>query len=413
MKCPYCGADDTKVIDSRPAEDNNAIRRRRQCEKCNKRYTTYEKVESIPIIVIKKDNIKNNIDTNKKVKLIYHNEKFNYEVVDTCTNNSLTRNNIEVPIVTEDSGLYKSQTDQDRFIYRGGTPDNWIELNEGTEETPDYVKYRIISFENDGTIKVARYVSLTGVYWDEKENRNKEIDTYCGMSESHGCNVWGTQDDMLFRGTTLGNNFSFYSYPDENAVELKPTSTEGTITKPSTINQYLNNEWINNKYLSKYIIKHDFNVGIVDYSTITTIVDKGLKKEKTEESSFKWKGNIGLLNITEFVESSINPECTRVNSNYVYSSLYYYPNEGSISKSIHEPENGWPCSIQNYHMPSSSFTMTASPSSNGVWQANSNGFKQNSVGEIGVFQPAFYLKPDISLTGEGSEENPYRIVGES
>ena len=47
MKCPYCGADDTKVIDSRPAEENNAIRRRRQCEKCNKRFTTYEKVETI------------------------------------------------------------------------------------------------------------------------------------------------------------------------------------------------------------------------------------------------------------------------------------------------------------------------------------------------------------------------------
>ncbi len=65
MKCPYCGADDTKVIDSRPAEDNNAIRRRRQCEKCNKRYTTYEKVESIPIIVIKKDNIREQYDRSK------------------------------------------------------------------------------------------------------------------------------------------------------------------------------------------------------------------------------------------------------------------------------------------------------------------------------------------------------------
>ena len=55
MKCPYCGTDDTKVIDSRPAEENNAIRRRRQCEKCNKRFTTYEKVETIPLIVIKKE----------------------------------------------------------------------------------------------------------------------------------------------------------------------------------------------------------------------------------------------------------------------------------------------------------------------------------------------------------------------
>jgi len=56
MKCPFCGQDNTRVIDSRPAEDNNSIRRRRVCDECNKRFTTYEKVETIPLIIIKKDN---------------------------------------------------------------------------------------------------------------------------------------------------------------------------------------------------------------------------------------------------------------------------------------------------------------------------------------------------------------------
>lgn len=55
MKCPFCGTDDTRVIDSRPADDNTSIRRRRHCDKCHKRFTTYEKVESVPLIVIKKD----------------------------------------------------------------------------------------------------------------------------------------------------------------------------------------------------------------------------------------------------------------------------------------------------------------------------------------------------------------------
>ena len=55
MKCPYCGNTDTRVIDSRPIEENNAIRRRRSCDECGKRFTTYEKVETIPMIVIKKD----------------------------------------------------------------------------------------------------------------------------------------------------------------------------------------------------------------------------------------------------------------------------------------------------------------------------------------------------------------------
>ena len=65
MKCPYCGEENTKVIDSRPAEENNAIRRRRQCEECKKRFTTYEKVETIPLIVIKKGNIREPYDRGK------------------------------------------------------------------------------------------------------------------------------------------------------------------------------------------------------------------------------------------------------------------------------------------------------------------------------------------------------------
>ena len=47
MKCPFCAEDNTKVIDSRPADDNSSIRRRRQCERCGKRFTTYEKLETI------------------------------------------------------------------------------------------------------------------------------------------------------------------------------------------------------------------------------------------------------------------------------------------------------------------------------------------------------------------------------
>lgn len=56
MKCPFCGHENTRVIDSRPAEENNSIRRRRVCDDCSKRFTTYEKIETIPLIIIKKDN---------------------------------------------------------------------------------------------------------------------------------------------------------------------------------------------------------------------------------------------------------------------------------------------------------------------------------------------------------------------
>jgi len=55
MKCPYCGFMEDRVIDSRPTDEGSAIRRRRECLKCLKRFTTYEKVESLPLMVIKKD----------------------------------------------------------------------------------------------------------------------------------------------------------------------------------------------------------------------------------------------------------------------------------------------------------------------------------------------------------------------
>lgn len=67
LKCPYCGYEESKVVDSRSTEDDLAIRRRRECLKCSKRYTTYEKIEDIPILVIKKDSSRDYFDKSKIV----------------------------------------------------------------------------------------------------------------------------------------------------------------------------------------------------------------------------------------------------------------------------------------------------------------------------------------------------------
>ncbi|HCE73372.1 transcriptional regulator NrdR [Porcincola intestinalis] len=65
MKCPYCGSEETRVTDSRPVEESNSIRRRRQCDSCGKRFTTYEKIETIPLVVIKKDHTRQQYDRAK------------------------------------------------------------------------------------------------------------------------------------------------------------------------------------------------------------------------------------------------------------------------------------------------------------------------------------------------------------
>ncbi|MBS4535400.1 transcriptional regulator NrdR [Clostridium sp. D2Q-14] len=65
MRCPYCNYYETKVVDSRPTDEGQSIRRRRECIKCNRRFTTYEKVEEIPIVVVKKDGTRQPYNRNK------------------------------------------------------------------------------------------------------------------------------------------------------------------------------------------------------------------------------------------------------------------------------------------------------------------------------------------------------------
>lgn len=67
MKCPYCGFKESKVVDSRPAEEGNSIRRRRECLSCSKRFTTYETVESLPMVVVKRDGNRQTFDRRKLV----------------------------------------------------------------------------------------------------------------------------------------------------------------------------------------------------------------------------------------------------------------------------------------------------------------------------------------------------------
>lgn len=85
MKCPYCGHGDSKVVDSRPAEEGSSIRRRRECLRCSKRFTTYETVESLPMIVIKKDGSRQSFDR----------EKVTASMIRACEKRSVSLNRIE------------------------------------------------------------------------------------------------------------------------------------------------------------------------------------------------------------------------------------------------------------------------------------------------------------------------------
>ena len=96
MKCPYCNHLDTRVIDSRPAEDGSSIRRRRSCDVCGKRFTTYEKVETIPLIIIKKDNNREQ----------YNRKKIENGVLRACYKRPVSADAIQQPVDSIETKIF-------------------------------------------------------------------------------------------------------------------------------------------------------------------------------------------------------------------------------------------------------------------------------------------------------------------
>ena len=85
MKCIYCNGTESRVVDSRPTDDGNAIRRRRECETCGRRFTTYEKVEAVPLLVIKKDGSRESFDS----------EKIRRSIIKSCEKRSVSMPEID------------------------------------------------------------------------------------------------------------------------------------------------------------------------------------------------------------------------------------------------------------------------------------------------------------------------------
>ena len=124
MKCPFCSHENTRVIDSRPAEDNNSIRRRRVCDECGKRFTTYEKIETIPLIIIKKDNNREAYDRAKieaGVLRACHKRPVSAQqittLVDEVENEIFNREEREIPIGTIGELVMNKLKDLDAVAY--------------------------------------------------------------------------------------------------------------------------------------------------------------------------------------------------------------------------------------------------------------------------------------------------------
>lgn len=124
MKCPYCSEDDSKVVDSRPTDDGHVIRRRRECVQCKSRFTTYEKVEEIPLVVVKKDGTREAFNRSKIVNgLIRACEKrpVSLEKIESVTDNieRILNNSLEKEVSTKIIGehIMEALKDLDEVAY--------------------------------------------------------------------------------------------------------------------------------------------------------------------------------------------------------------------------------------------------------------------------------------------------------
>lgn len=332
----------------------------------------------------------------------------------TCGENAYIFANYEMPtVVTMGDGLYKSTTEDDRYVYRGTNPNNYIIIPEQHESNYINSYYRIISFESDGAIKVVRNESIGNLPWDEGTARqNTDGMHYC--TSNKGCNVWSNSEKTIYNNNQIGDNFFYKYYETAQSNVLTDLITQsGKIEDESSL-KYSLNSWLSSKNINKYIMEHSFPVGGIYYTKEYENGDKGLIKEKTEENIYTWSGFIGIMNITEFVESSTNPQCKSVYSNYYYNHpTFYYKAPGETNKTVHPPENNnYPCKTQNWAFkPGWSITAFSSYQHN-VWFVSETGFFGNQYANNSNFAvyPTLYLKPSVKLSGTGTYEDPYRII---
>ena len=109
MRCPYCECEESKVVDSRPIESGQAIRRRRECTRCSKRFTTYENIEEVPLIIIKKDG-------NRQV---YNRSKLLNGIIRACEKRPVSIEQMEQIVDEIEKTLYNSMEKEITTVYVG------------------------------------------------------------------------------------------------------------------------------------------------------------------------------------------------------------------------------------------------------------------------------------------------------
>ena len=270
---------------------------------------------------------------------------------------------ISVPTVESGDGLYEDSTRAGRYVYKGANPNNYIEFNNEL--------WRIISKEADGTYKILRNEVLPEeMAFDSQGARTTG---YCsqGSAPNYGCNAWSSTANMVGSPSEFTNG-----------------SYTGTVDADSEMLTFLNGEYLDSiTENSDKIVNHDYNIGAVVYNNDLATQIEG-------EKSYKWNGKVGLISESDYINA--NSDMNTCGTHSKYNSNYTT------------------CRNTNWMYISGTYWYSLSPLADYsyyVWFFYNDGDLNyiDAYASYGV-RPAVYLTASLSLSGSGTESDPFTIM---
>ena len=288
------------------------------------------------------------------------------EVISDISTDACIIGGQQISPVTSGDGIYKDEYESGRCVYRGENPNNYIRFNNEL--------WRIISKEADGTYKIVRNKVLPEeMPFDNDNFRDKESNgaggTYCANS-SYGCNAWAATANMV-----------------GSPAEFTNGDYSGTVLLDSSLNTYLNGEYLNSITVNKdKIVNHDYNIGAVVYN------NNDLATQIEGEKAYKWNGKVGLISESDYINA--NSDMNTCGTLSKYNSKYKT------------------CRNTNWMYISGTW-WSLSPDADYsyyVWRVYDVGYLDNysARSSYGV-RPAVYLTSSLSLSGSGTQSNPFTI----
>ena len=289
------------------------------------------------------------------------------EVISDISTDACIIGGQQISPVTSGDGIYKDEYESGRCVYRGENPNNYIRFNNEL--------WRIISKEADGTYKIVRNKVLPEeMPFDNDNFRDKESNgaggTYCANS-SYGCNAWAATANMV-----------------GSPAEFTNGNYSGTVLLDSSLNTYLNGEYLNSITVNKdKIVNHDYNIGAVVYN------NNDLATQIEGEKAYKWNGKVGLISESDYINA--NSDMNTCGTLSKYNSKYKT------------------CRNTNWMYISGTWWWSLSPDADYsyyVWRVLNVGYLDNNsaYNSRGV-RPAVYLTSSLSLSGSGTQSNPFTI----